>query len=318
MLKVLLPACLLASACSHIPLSSSDLNHVHRPALMARMPAAAGPMSHVFRDDSIYQARLKSLDAPEADRRLSVKLSQAMSRFEVGERLRAGTYSRISGGEPWNAAVSPATVASTFETFLVEDVPAHDPDYDLLRPLGADAVVEFVVEECGMRSKGGKAGAYVRGYGRMFMLEGGEIWRKRFDADQVSDGTAALDPFVVGRRPDMFRAAMMGILDAVAQDFASELKSREPAAGPRAAPGELSPEEQDLSGPTDDVHKAGREIEEKTDLPANTGPRSSGEEPTSGEIRMKARRERSEQDRGATAPGLQAPTQNPDDLKDLK
>jgi hypothetical protein len=302
--RLLLAFGLLTAACSHIPLSANDLNEVHRPAFIARVDENAGPKAEVFREDSTFRQKLKRLDPREADRRLAVKLSQAVTRFEVAERVRAGTFARISKERPWSDTVSAATVASALESFLVEDVPAHPPDYELLRPLGVDAVVEFVIEEYGMRSEDGKAGVFAHGYGRMFRLDGGQIWRKSFDVDQVDAKTASLDPFKVGKNPELFRGAMREVLETVAADFAQELGVRQ---GP-AAPSQV-PEGNELEAPPDDTNKTGKpppaELDEK---PSGTGRTPSGD---SSEIRMKERRERSEEERPATAPGLQDPSQAP-------
>jgi hypothetical protein len=120
--------------------------------------------------------------------------------------------------------LDPARVASVLESFLVEEVPANAPDYDLLAPLGADAVVEFVIQDFGMRSEDGRAGAYLVGYGRMFRLDGrSELWRRPFRVDQVESGAEHLDPFKVGKEPELFRLAMTAMLDEVAARFAEDL-----------------------------------------------------------------------------------------------
>ena len=83
-------------------------------------------------------------------------------------------------------------MASALESFLVEEVPANAPDYDLMGPLGADTVVEFVIQDFGMRSDDGHAGAYLKGYGRMFRRgRPQELWRRPFDVDAVELGRAA-------------------------------------------------------------------------------------------------------------------------------
>jgi hypothetical protein len=143
-------------------------------------------------------------------------------------------------------------VASALESFLVEEVPANAPDYDLLVPLGADAVVEFVIEEYGMRSENGHAGAYVKGYGRMFRLEGRqELWRRPFEADQIAAGDPHLDPFWVGKEPERFRAALTSLLDGVAAQFAEDLSPKDRGSEP-------PPEASELSAP-DSTNRTGNE-----------------------------------------------------------
>jgi hypothetical protein len=146
--------------------------------------------------------------------------------------------------------VDPARVASVLESFLVAEVPALAPDYDLLKTLRADTVVEFVIQDYGMRSKRGRAGAYLRGYARMFRLEGrSELWRHAFELDEVDGGVEHLDPFKVGKEPALFRERMTDLVDVLSSRFAEELTPKErkgpvplPDAGPEtSAPGRERP-----------------------------------------------------------------------------
>jgi hypothetical protein len=225
-LSVVFAAVALAS-CAHSKLSASDLRKVNRPAFVSWIEANAGPKSRVFQDDRTFQARLKKLDPKEADRRLSVKLGSGTSRFETSDRLRAVTYAHLPNDvRPWSNTVNPASVATRLESFLVEEIPpAVPPDYEVLKPLGADAVVEFVIQDYGLRSANGRAGAYVAGYGRMFLLEGSELWRQGFRLDQLESGTAGLDPFKVAQEPELFRAELAGLLDSAALQLARGLSS---------------------------------------------------------------------------------------------
>ncbi|MCP3142358.1 hypothetical protein [Pyxidicoccus xibeiensis] len=235
MTRSLLPFLVLAltAGCASQQLAGADLDRVRRPAFISRIEDGAGPKSLVFRDDSAYGDKLKKLEPVEADRRLTVKLQQAVTRFEISERLRVNTLTQLPREAPWTQAVDPARVASVLESFLVEEVPANAPDYDLVTPLGADAIVEFVVQDFGMRSKGGRAGAYLRGYGRMFTLDGrSEVWRRPFEVDQVAAGDAHLDPFKVGKNPELFRQAISSMLDQVAAVFVKDLTPRDRRGGP--------------------------------------------------------------------------------------
>ncbi|WP_171439531.1 hypothetical protein [Myxococcus xanthus] len=231
-------ALLLASGCASQRLAGADLDRVQRPAFISRIEDGAGPKSHVFREDSAYRNKLKKLEPVEADRRLTVKLLQAVTRFEISERLRVTTLSQLPREFPWTHVVDPARVASVLESFLVEEVPANAPDYDLVASLGADTIVEFVIQDYGMRSEDGRAGAYLRGYGRMFTLDGRtEVWRRPFAMDQVAEGKEHLDPFKVGKDPSLFRAAMTSMLDEVARMFVKDLTptDRGGAPPPRAS-----------------------------------------------------------------------------------
>lgn len=215
---------LLSAGCASQRLAGADLDRVARPAFISRIEEEAGPHSLVFREDDAYKEKLKKLEPKEADRRLQAKLAGALTRFEVSERLRVTTFRQLPQERPWVNAVDPARVASVLESFLVEEVPANAPDYDLLTPLGADSVVEFVVHDYGMRSKKGHAGAFMEGYARMFRLKDKkELWREPFKVDDLSNGAEHLDPFKVGKDPSLFRQRITDMLDVLAQKFAQEL-----------------------------------------------------------------------------------------------
>jgi hypothetical protein len=242
---------LLLGACASQRLAGADLDRVSRPAFISRIELEAGPHSLVFREDSAYKDKLKKLEPKEADRRLQAKLTAAVTRFEVSERLRVNTFRQLPEERPWVDALDPARVATILESFLVEEVPANAPDYDLLTRVGADSVVEFVIQDYGMRSVKGRAGAYMRGYARMFKINGrAEIWRRPFQVDRVTEGAEHLDPFKVGKDPSLFRQELTAMLDVVAAQFAEELRP------PDRKPGAPLPEG---SGP-DSTHTTGREL----------------------------------------------------------
>lgn len=225
----------LLVGCSSRRLSGSALDEVRRPAFISRIELRAGPHSHVFHDGS-YRDKLKKLGPQEADRRLEAKLVSSMTRFELSERLRVMTFRQLPREAPWLNTVDPAHVATVLESFLVEEVPALQPDYDLLKTLRADTVVEFVVQDYGMRSKRGKAGAYLRGYARMFWLESrSELWRHPFELDEVDGGVEHLDPFKVGKTPALFRERMTDLVDVLSSRFAEDLtpKGRKAGVPPR-------------------------------------------------------------------------------------
>src|SRR5215471_21474402 len=236
---IMLLGCVPIVGCAHLALSTSDLDHVKRPAFIGRIEEEAGPKSLVFRQDRTYASKLNRVEPKEADRRLQVKLAQVVSRFEVADHLRAVALSRLPKEPPWSNVVDPVQVANVLESYLVQEVPANPPDYELLKPLGADAVVEFVIEEFGLRCDSGRCGAFVAGHGRMFFLGGSEIWRSRFSVDRSrAPDAASLDPFAVAQEPDAFRRQLAGILDAVGARFAEELNppGRKPPAGEQTQP----------------------------------------------------------------------------------
>lgn len=246
---------LLTAACASHRLAGADLDRVTRPAFISRIEIEAGPRSLVFREDSAYKAKLKKLEPKEADRRLQAKLTAAVTRFEVSERLRVNTFRQLPRERPWVNTVDPARVATMLESFLVQEVPANAPDYDLLSRLGADSIVEFVIQDYGMRSDHGRAGAYMKGYARMFKLDGRtELWRRPFELDRLSEGAEHLDPFKVGKDPSLFRQELTEMLDVLSKQFAEELS-------PKDRKGGVQPEGVEGSGP-DSVNHVGREMQE--------------------------------------------------------
>lgn len=239
-MRIALLACALAlsAACAHKPLAGSDLDTVGRPAFISRIEENAGPRSEVFRSDSSYSPKLKRLTAKEADRRMSLRLQKAMTRFEIAERLRATTASKLPQERPWTNSVDPARVAATLQSFLVEEVPANAPDYQLVGELGADSVVEFVVEEYGVTSDDGRAYAYMLGYGRLFTLDGTELWRRSFRVDQRAAGAEGFDPFAVVKDPEVWRNNFSTMIDAVAAQFAQDLNPPGRRGGPALPAGQ--------------------------------------------------------------------------------
>jgi hypothetical protein len=243
--------CLLgavASACAHSPLAAADLEQVRRVAIIARVGGGAGPHSTVFRDDRRHQAALaqKAIDAAEGDRRLALvlargtrgdppggsKASVSMSRFEIAALLRAELVSRLGDDAPWRDVLDPGTVARALESFLVQEDSSQPPDYLPLRELGADAVVEVLIEDYGLRGEAGVAGAYLVGTARMFRLGGRELYHRRFVSDELRAGLDGVDPFVVARDVERFTERLRQILLAVAVQVAADL--RPPGAPPPA------------------------------------------------------------------------------------
>ncbi|MDY7231089.1 hypothetical protein [Hyalangium rubrum] len=241
------------SGCASTRLSGANLDRVVQPAFISRIEEAAGPKSLVFQEDDAYGEKLKKLEPKEADRRLRAKLISAVTRFEISERLRVNTIGQLPVEYPWTNIVDPARVATALESFLVEEVPANAPDYDLLAPLGTDTVVEFVIQDYGMRSEKGHAGAYIKGYGRMFTLSNrNEVWYRSFEEDQVKAGDPHLDPFKVGKDPDLFRQAISSLLDTLSTRFAKDLTPKDRRGGPPL------PQGVEQSAP-DSTNRTGRE-----------------------------------------------------------
>ncbi|MFT3707769.1 MAG: hypothetical protein QM817_08890 [Archangium sp.] len=246
---VLVGALAVLSGCAHSPLSASALDDTHVIAFIARIADKAGPQSNVFRNDGSYKEKLKKIDAVEADRRLGNALTvgsynrmkdksgkeygepvlehHTISRFEVADSLRSNTLALLPKQAPWSDVVHPVEVARVLESFLVQEVPANAPDYERLAALGADTVVEIVIEEYGMRSSGGKAGAYLVGFARMFRVNGGELYHRAFYSDDLDANSPHLDPFAVRRDAELFAARIKAMVAGVSVQIAQDLTPAE-------------------------------------------------------------------------------------------
>lgn len=234
--------------CAHKPLSASALDESRQIAFLARIETEAGPHSRVFQDDNAYRKVLdpRRIDNKEADRRLGNVLAagsfdkgkrltaHTISRFEVADSLRSNTLALLPTTPPWSEVVQPVEVARVLESFLVQEVPANAPDYERLSALGADTVVEIVVEDYGMRSSGGKAGTFVVGFARMFRIGGPELYVRRFVADDLKAGLEHLDPFAVSKNAGLFKERIKQIVLAVSEQVAKDLT---PAERREVAPG---------------------------------------------------------------------------------
>jgi hypothetical protein len=201
---------LLTLGCSHAQLSGADLDRVQRPAYVGRLAEGAGP-----------KATETGVTEPP---QLVTSMNAAIGKFEVSERLRSQVAVALKDEKPWSNAVPASQVASVLETFLVERVPAVPPDYNRLKPTGADAVVELVVEEYGLRPQGAQSQTFVRGYGRMFLLaDGSELWRSEFERSGATQGLPALDASAVQLNASAYGDQLRTLLDASAVALAQEL-----------------------------------------------------------------------------------------------
>ncbi len=235
---------LLVSGCAlHLP-SAAALGETRQIAFIARIDDNAGPHSTVFRDDGSYAEKLKRLSPEEADRRLGNALTvgsydkqgelavHTISRFEFADSLRSSTLALLPKTEPWTRVVHPVKVARVLESFLVQEVPANAPDYERLKSLGADTVMEIVIEDYGMRSHNGVAGVYVLGFAHMFRIGGGEIYRRSFISDDLNAGLPHLDPFEVRKNAELFSARIRQMVTGIAMTVAKDLTLESTSAAP--------------------------------------------------------------------------------------
>lgn len=206
-------AALLAVGCSHAQLSGAELDRVQRPAYVGRVAEGAGPKA---------QAVAAATGISEVQ--LLAAMNAAIGKFEVSERLRSQVAVALKSEKPWSNAVPASQVASVLETFLVERVPAVPPDYNRLKPTGADAVVELVVEEYGLQPQGNKSQTYLRGSARMFLLaDGSELWKTEFQRSGETQGLPPLDASALQPTATAYGDQLRTLLDATAVALAREL-----------------------------------------------------------------------------------------------
>ncbi len=233
---------LLLAGCAHLPLSPRAAGELRSVAVVARV--ADGPHARVFREDPAWHARLaeRKLEDPEGDRRLALALEKGtfeklpeggkrlvahtMSRFELAETLRAGVVAGLPRQPPWTSLASPNDVARELESYLVQDVSGASPDYQRLKRLGVDAVLEVLVEDYGLRSEKGRCGAYLVGTASLTRLDGGTLYLRRFVSDEVTFELESADPFAVARDASLFARRLEPILAAVAQQLVADLSPR--------------------------------------------------------------------------------------------
>ncbi len=259
----LLMAAIVSGCAAHLP-SPAALDETKQVAFIARITDSAGPHSTVFRDDSSYKDKLKRLSPEEADRRLGNALTvgstdkngelvaRTISRFEFADSLRSNTLALLPKVNPWTRVVHAVKVARVLESLLVHEVPANAPDYERRRALGADTVVEIVIEDYGMRSQNGVAGVYVLGFARMFRIDGSELYRRSFISDDLHAGLPHLDPFEVRKNAELFAARIRQVVTGVAEQVAKDLtparrtaETSDGAAPPQETPGAEQPPSDD-------------------------------------------------------------------------
>ncbi len=233
-------AALALCACTHTSqLSGAELDRVQRPAYVGRLAEAAGPKAQGLGTGTQSEGELVGA------------MNAAIGKFEVSERIRSQLAVALRAEKPWSNAVPASQVASALETFLVERVPPVPPDYSRLKPLGADAVLEVVIEDFGVRPEGSAAQSYLRGYARLFLLDDGtELWRADFQRSGSSQGLPPLSVATFQSNAALYGDQMRALLDASALGLAQQLSptglAGRPVAPPPATP--AAPAETDQTG----------------------------------------------------------------------
>ncbi len=212
---------LATCACTHPQLTGAELDHVQRPAFVGRLADGAGPKAQGLPASGPSEAQLLAA------------MNAAIGKFEVSERLRSQLAVALRGQAPWSNAVPASQVASALETFLVERVPPVPPDYNRLKPTGADSVLELVVEDYGLKAQGTTAQSYLRGYARLFLLaDGTELWRVGFERAGTSEGLHALDIAGLSSDAAPYGSQLRTLLDATALELGRQLSPTGRVSGP--------------------------------------------------------------------------------------
>ncbi len=200
---------LATCGCSHTQLTGAELDRVQRPAYVGRLADGAGP---------------KAQGVGTSEAQLVTAMNAAIGKFEVSERLRSQLAVALRGQAPWSNAVPASQVASALETFLVERDPPVPPDYNRLKPTGADAVLEVVVEDYGLKAQGTVAQTYLRGYTRLFLLaDGTEVWRGDFERSGTGQGLRLLDVAGLASNASPYGDQLRALLDATALELGRQL-----------------------------------------------------------------------------------------------
>ena len=292
------------AGCAHGNLEGTDLDRVQHPAFVSRVADEAGPRVTVYRSDSAQASKLGTTSPETADKKLEDSLRPTISRFEAAERLRSHVQAAIQTEKPWSQAIPPSQVASALETFLVQEVPGSAPDYGRLKPLGADSVVEFVIEEYGVRTEKGVPQTWVKGTGRMFRLgDGGELWSTGFSGTSTEAGLKPLDPSGLASDPRPFHEQMVAVLDSVSVRLAKQLSPTNRAGGAPTPPGTG-----ELKSPTDEQTPLEKEIQK-----SKSNPPPDATSPT--EVPVDSSSKKKQPKQSAPPPDATSPTEEPVDSK---
>ncbi len=223
-------AVVLAVSCAHVPVDKAGLDSLKRPAIVARLVDPV-PKAMVFQKDASLAAKAGSKSAKAADEELAKILLKgdprnglSINRYEIVDAVASKTRHYLQRQHPWTQAIPPVEVARVLETFLVEDRAQGKPNFDRLKDIGADSVLEILLEEYGMRAENGRVGVYVLGTAKLLRLDGGVLYVRSFVSDET--GTTAVegtDPLEVIARPPLFREHLQVMLTAIGEAIADDL-----------------------------------------------------------------------------------------------
>jgi hypothetical protein len=241
-LRFAIPAAtaLLAGCARQVPIHAERVAELRRPAIVSRVEK--GPTAFIARSDPGGLALFPGeTDAKAVDQRIATNLGKKVSRFQVAERLRSELVRGLPTQSPWTRMVPAVDVASALETLLVEsrDEP---PDFNALRSLGADAVLDIAINDFGVARHENKVGLYATITAHLFTFDGNDtLYRRTFDVDDARDGRGELAPAALLRGAEDYRDALEDLLQRVGQAISDDLGGRRPATSPTPAGDTTSP-----------------------------------------------------------------------------
>ncbi len=201
-------------ACAPHRLDPGDARDLQRLAVVARV--ARGPTVLLARDSS----GAPGTGDEESDRALAEALARQVRPFELAERVRVSLLAHFPASRPWTQIMPPIEVATALESLLIEDATAP-ANYEALRARGADSVLLLEVSDYGVHARGGAAGLYVKGQGRLFVIGGSTLWSGALDFDQLQVSGESADPAAL--RSGGFRDALVELLDRMSARVAASL-----------------------------------------------------------------------------------------------
>lgn len=213
-----------------MPPDKAALDGISKPAIVARLVDPV-PKANVFQADGSLLAKGGAKSAKAADEELAKVLHKGdprngmtINRYEIVDAVASKTRHYLQKQQPWTQALPSVEVARVLETFLVEDRAQGKPNYDRLKAVGVDAVLEILLEEYGMRADKGRVGVYVIGTARLLRLDGAVLYTRAFVSDETgTDAVEGTDPNDVLARPPLFREHLQVMLTAIAETVADDV-----------------------------------------------------------------------------------------------
>lgn len=235
---------LMACPARHIEASAGDLRKIRTIAILAR---TADPESNLAAVDPAGAAGfVRGAEGRAADKEIQGKLQRSMTRFVVARRFEGGVTQGLPKG--LFQLASPTRVGEALELLLV-DQKDSDPDYEKLRPLKVDAVLEVRVKELGLAkvSAQNPPGGYARGVARLVTLDGSTVWQLPFDVDESRDRGGDVDVKAFAADFDsMWRLTVDRLASTLGEQVGRALGGRTSRPAPSGAPAPTPSPQEDV------------------------------------------------------------------------